>query len=385
MMAFDFLPGEDSFNPSTTTSGGEFKVRNNYFIDKYQDHLEASRVISTPPKKNEFKLFENYNLAKNRTFNPEWIKEKNRNGAYGPKTDYKTLVDGYTQFQNPKLLDDSLKKVKDKIPEDLFSGLEKPKINFNDKFGIFSFDLASAMMTYVFDYYTKDGIKVDSNYVEKIDDQFIFTPSNQIVDQVIQRREDGTPVVISSVKKSYIDFQKQEKKDRSVEIIINTAFSAGEEAENVIFNSLAGVSIAENLEKRGFKVKITGLFSTYNNDTKESFYSFVPVKRFNQTLDKNAAAYVCGDPRYYRYQYFKLIFHAIDQQVFVVPGGLGRPLNNLDSISNVIEKEYVPNSSRKQADTRLYFGGSRSMEDVKQEVNQALKILNNKYGEEEET
>jgi len=381
-MAYDFLPGETAnLNVNKTTSGGVFKAGKNIFIDKYQDHLDAHKVYSQPAKKSEFKVDANYSKYINTYFSEQKIKESIEDGFYGPNTDYDTLISGYTQFQDPKLLNSSLNKVKDKIPNDLFSGLEKPKINFNDRFGIFSFDLASMMMTYVYEYFTKQGKKVDANYVEYINDQFIFTPSNQIVDQKIKRREDGTPVVVSSVKKSYIDFQKQEKKDRSVEIMINSSFSFYEKATDIIYNSLAGISVAENLIKRGFKVKLTGLFTGKSKGV--NYFSFIPVKRFNQPLDKNAAAYVCGDPRYFRFQFFKLMIHAVDQNKKQVQEGIAYAITDKNQIANTIETKYVPNSDRKQADTRLYFGGARNMNDVKQEVDEALTILNKKYGDKE--
>ena len=65
-----------------------------------------------------------------------------------------------------------------------------------------------------------------------------------------------------------------------------------------------------------------------------------------------------------------------------IEGGLGTILTNIKPLSSTIEKEYVSNSELKQADTRLYFGGSRSLISVNREVKQAIEILNNKYGNE---
>lgn len=69
------------------------------------------------------------------------------------------LIEGYTTFQNPKLLSETISRIDNEIPADLFSAIEKPKMKINDKFGMFSFDLASMAMTYVYEYFTKEGKK----------------------------------------------------------------------------------------------------------------------------------------------------------------------------------------------------------------------------------
>ena len=197
-MAFDFLADKEDFNQNKTTSGGRFKSGKNVFIDKYQSHLDAHNIFGIPFERKYFRLKANFDFIKR-----YYADDNISRDFYGPKTKLAKLKEGYTQFQKPELLDEALNKLKVNINDDLFSGLDKPKVNFNDKFGIFSFDLASMMMTYVFEYYTKNGDKVDSNYVEKNKNgQFVFTPNGQIVDQVIKRREDGTPVVVKNKKKS---------------------------------------------------------------------------------------------------------------------------------------------------------------------------------------
>ena len=76
----------------------------------------------------------------------------------------------------------------------------------------------------------------------------------------------------------------------------------------------------------------------------------------------------------------KIYLKGYDRNNKVSPGGLGFPFTDKKIISSTIEKEYVKNSKLKQADTRLYFGNSRSLEDAKKEVKEALLILNEKYG-----
>lgn len=379
-MDYDFLPSKPEKPNTSTGTGGSFAVGKKIFIDKYLHHLDAHKVFSTPAIKSEFNIVANYNYAATHFFSERTLQEKSKQGFYGSDTDYKKLIEGYTEFQNPKLLHDVLNQLEEEIPSDLFSNIEKPKMKINDRFGMFSFDLASMAMTYVYEYFDKKGNKVDANFVEKKNTKFYFEGVE--VDQKIKLRADGTPVVVSSVRNCLIDYDKKDKKERSVEIFVVNSISYKEKANNIIYNSMAAISVAKNLILKGFQVKLTALLSTVNGKSSTQYYHFVPVKRFNQPLDINAAAYVLGDPRFYRYQGFKLYLHGYDENQEISPDNLGTIITDKNIISKTIEAEYVPNSGLKQADTRLYFGNSRNLAEVKKEVTAALLILNERYGKD---
>lgn len=381
---FDFLPDNNNQGGAgaPTEQGGKTSIGNSVFYDQYQSHFDAHKLISTPPIRSQFKLQHNFDYANNQTFNEQRVKSNVNNGWYGDSTDYEKLVNGYTEFTDPKLLAKTISQIKGEIPSSLFAGLEKPKMNINDRFGIFSFDLASMAMTYVYEYFDKKGQKVDSNFVYKVKNKFYSLETKQEVEQRIKRRKNGTPVVVSSVRNCMIDFEKKEQNERAVEIIINSSFAGREKASKVLYNAMAGISVAQNLILKGFKVKVTSLL-TVNNKENKNYYHFVPVKRYNQPLDINAAAYVCGDARFYRYQGFKMYIWGYDQDNEKTPQGIGIPIENMTDIALEIEENYVPNSQLKQADTRLYFGGSRSLSAAKKEVEKAIEILNRKYGKDE--
>lgn len=376
-MDFDFLPNiPPPPKPNTSEgTGGKFNVGKNVFFDDYLHHLDAHKLFSTPPLRNEFDLIGNFAVAKN-IFSKSTIEYKIQSNFFGYGTTFQNLIDGYTEFQDPNLLNETINKIDNEIPADLFSGIEKPKMKINDRFGVFSFDLASMQMTYVYEYFDKKGNKVDANFVKKIGTNFYF--ENEIVEQRIKRHENGNPVVVSSVRNCLIDFEKQPKKQRAVEIFVINSASASVLPKDFIYNSMAAISVAKNLILKGFQVKITALLSVTNNNT--FYYHFIPTKRFNQPLDINATAYVCGDTRFFRYQGFKIYLKGYDRNNKISPDGLGYPFTVKKTISETIEKEYVKNSKLKQADTRLYFGNSRNLEDVKKEVKEALLILNEKYG-----
>lgn len=385
-MAYDFLPDQappPEPKPNTEESaGGQFSIGKNVFYDDYKHHLDAHALFSLPPKKEDWKLNYNFTEISEFYFSDDNLKRKVKGDFYGPDTDLEKLMEGYTTFQNPKLLQKTIGQIDSEIPADMFSAIDKPKMKINDKFGMFSFDLASMAMTYVYDYYTLKGKKVDSAFVEKSTSRFIYLPTKEEVTQEIRRRKDGTPVVVSSVRNSLIDFEKSSKQDRSVEIMVFNSFAGRESADTVIYNSMAAISVAKNLLLKGFRVKLTSVI-VVTSDKKKTYYHFIPAKRFNQPLDINAAAYVCGDPRFFRFQGFKIIASGFDRDKTKIPGGLGFILNDTKPLSIVIEKEYVANSELKQADTRLYFGGSRTIGAVKNEVKVAIEILNDKYAEKQ--
>lgn len=385
-MAFDFLPNQQPPEPKPNTeeaAGGQFSVGKNVFYDDYKHHLDAHDLFGTPPQAKDFKLPYNFNEVKDYYFDEYNLKMKVKNEFYGPGTTLEKLKEGYTSFQDPKLLNEAISKIDNEIPADMFSAIEKPKMKINDRFGMFSFDLASMAMTYVYDYYNRKGEQVDSAFVEqeKSTARFIFLPTKEEVEQRIRRREDGTPVVVSSVRNSLIDFEKDSKQDRSVEIMVFNSYAGREKADTVIYNSMAAISVARNLLLKGFRVKLTSVLVV--SGAGKQYFHFVPAKRFNQPLDINAAAYVCGDPRFFRYQGFKMICSGYDRDGERIEGGLGHILTSIQSLSLTIEKEYVFNSALKQADTRLYFGGSRTLRAAKNETQLAIEILNDKYSEKQ--
>lgn len=383
-MSFNFLPNTPADpqpqKPNTSSGiGGKFSIGKNYFFDNYENHFDVQRLINFPVTRDQFNLLENFNLAKNNFFNSTEIQYLIKTNWYGANTEVDKLINGYTIFQDPALLSNTLSNLKNTIPNELFSGIKKPKMKINDRFGMFSFDLASMSMTYVYEYFTKDKVKVDANFVVKKDSDFFDTASNQIVYQEIKKHENGNPVVISSVRNSLIDFEKKEQQKKAVEIFILCSASSKVKAEDYIYNAMAGISVAQNLTEKNILVKVTALFVSQDKE-KRTFFHLIPVKNFNQPLDINAVAYVCGDARFYRFQGFKAKFMGWDSLSFKVPSNLGFPINDLDFCSKTIEKDYIKNSKRKQGDTRLYFGNSRNIQEVKSEVVKAIKILELNYG-----
>ena len=134
-MAFDFLPDQQPPPPKPNTeesSGGQFSVGTNVFYDDYKHHLDAHALFSTPPKSHEFKLPYNWDQVKEYYFSESTLKYNNEDGFYGPGTEVEKLKEGYTIFQNPKLLEETIGKIDNEIPADLFSAIEKPKMKIND-------------------------------------------------------------------------------------------------------------------------------------------------------------------------------------------------------------------------------------------------------------
>lgn len=387
-MEYDFLPNEEQNSNSSTQTNSDGNSDTNFslaefsFFDEYKNHLDAHTIFSLPKIRGEWNLKANYDRI-DRYMSDARIRDKINDNFYGTDTSFEKLRAGYTEFQNPTLLANTISEINEEIKTEMFSNIEKPKMNINDRLGLFSFDLASMQMNYVYEYFkNSDNTKVDANNVKRLKDgrYCLIDQETVFLTQKIKRRENGTPVVISSIKKCFIDFEKKMAQERSVEIIVLNSFSFNERARNIIFNSMAAISTAKNLILKGFKVKITSLL-VVKGDEKEFYYHFVPVKKFNEPLDINAAAYVCGDARFFRYQGFKMLMKGYDSKNKDIAIGLGSIISNVQQVAKVVEQNYVPNSKLLQADSRLYFGGSRNLDAAKNEVQQAINILNNRYGE----
>jgi hypothetical protein len=234
----------------------------------------------------------------------------------------------------------------------------------------------------VYEYFDENDIKIDSNLVHKVKDKFYNLLTKKEVFQRKKLTENGLPAIKSNVKKSHIDFIKKEKERKSVEIYILISYAYFEDAKKTLFNCMAGVIIAEKLLEKGFLVKINGVLSGTDEFDTNYHNHIVPAKNWNSTFDINAVAYVCGDPRFFRFEGFKGFIKGMDMVGDRAFSGVALMKNDVNVFASQIEDKYNPQTHNKIATTRLYFGGSRDINGTIKEVNKAVELLNKYYGNE---
>jgi hypothetical protein len=244
---------------------------------------------------------------------------------------------------------------------------QQKKIEFTEReLGIFSFDLASLGLIRVFEYYSpllnkiidadyvrsykveddkyvfyhvkmeyvarhkieysiKEGgfyskvLKrlVDTNELEKVvtdfDIEYFYPEVQEIPQHDVERRqqvdEDGNLKFATTFKKCFIHIPKVKGNLPRIDLIITSSYGSRIKATNqMIWNAMAGIAVAEKLTKSNVNYRIIAAFTDRVGDnarTQKDSYTFVKIKDENQPLDTNAMATLLSDGRFFRWDTFR--------------------------------------------------------------------------------
>jgi hypothetical protein len=291
----------------------------------------------------------------------DYLSRTNGNDWYGTR-DVSTIMDT-SNFLYANELNNLLTNFNNRINSVNFSDLDQTKaIKFTEKeVGIFSFDLASLGLIPVYEYYSKLLNRVvNANYVESVllkngrreyyhvflpyikehrcnynikqagfysdilelvipkellvrvqtanDDYFIYPERQEIKRHKLQKIQkldkNGNKKWTTTFKKSFIEIPKVEKPLPRIDIIVPAAFNQNANADTIKYNSLALIKLVENLANIGINVRIISNYSFEFRGTE--IYTYITVKKEDETIDKNKMAILLSDARYYRLKILNL-------------------------------------------------------------------------------
>ncbi len=300
---------------------------------------------------------------------PNYVSGNASKSWYGT-TDTSWASQPISTFQFNNELDSFLQSFRSQtINVDVIDIDQQKAIKFTEKeIGVFSFDLASLGLIKVYDYYSpllKEIVKPDlvrsyrnengelifyhvyspyvpkhiCNYngrtngyyseilkrnvnktdlVEEIDDNniyFVFPERKEIPQHDVERKqkigENGKPKYATTFKKCFIEIPKIEKPLPRIDIIVPSTFASGVDASTqMLYASMAAITLAEKLSKSGVNYRIIACYSgeTSGAGTKKRFFPFVTLKKEGEPLDKNKIAVLLSDGRQFRYRQFKGFF-----------------------------------------------------------------------------
>jgi len=244
---------------------------------------------------------------------------------------------------------------------------QQKSIKFTEQeVGIFSFDLASLGLIKVFEYFSPliNGI-VDANLVEssKNDEGDIifffkgqpFVPAHKIeynmntggffstilkknipktelimVDNgrdiyyefpeqkeipkhsVLREQKtnpDGTKKFATTFKKCFVYIPKVDKPLPRIDIIVPFSYDGSYTADQIKFNAIPSIALAESLSKIGINYRIIAAYPI--EQRRKEIYQYITIKKEGEALDKNKMALFVADARYYRFQRFRGINAAL--------------------------------------------------------------------------
>lgn len=315
---------------------------------------------------------------------------------------------------------------------------QQKKIEFTEKdIGIFSFDLASLGLIRIYEYFspllnkivdndyvrsyeTGSGqmvfyhVKVNfiprhrvrydkkeggyfSTYLKKLvpfsdlqveveDDEILYFYPEQPeipqhdVERIQKKNEDGSLKFATTFKKSFIYVPRVQNPLPRVDLIVVSSYSGNINAENqMIWNTMAALSIAEKLSQANVNYRIIGAYTDKTGGNNE-VYSFVTLKNENQALDINQMAILLSDGRFFRYETFLGSFATMfdaGYDRYIDPYGISQTINGnpvKNTYIDYLKKSSSPSDQEaaKNPNSKILFNQSLSESQAVNEFNRVV-------------
>ncbi len=343
-----------------------------HIIDHFENLLEYYQWVNTG-----MQSLTAYNRSHLKMFEREEVEERiqHKKSWYGSKASFNEMKKGITEYAEPELMDRVYEQVNEQISSFVKNQVQINKVMYNPNgLGVFVFDRAAMGMYRLNEYYSPSLNKVvEPEEVEQWKKAFRLIKDKS---PVIERWEekDGKPKVRTSSKNVFAYRKKREKERIAVELFISCGANANTSANEMLYSGIAPIIVAEILEREKIPTKISVVFGSSPDRYLYSAYAcIVPVKQYDEPLDKNLLACLSSDARFFRYEGFKGIVALYDSFKEVCPGNLGHGMNR-DYLHKVIEHSSYTRKAN-FAPNRFYFGWTFSEKEVIKEIKQTIKKI----------
>jgi hypothetical protein len=367
------------------------------------------------------------------------------------KTDYNTAEKGeFIDYIERADLDKAIESFDAILGEIEMGGeVKKSKLKItDDKRGIFDFSLASKGLFRVVEFYSEElknelpdefpkfpqGI-ADPNLVKKNAlGQFVYVSPTNNKSYFLKRRQKGTTEILnlkpdallkttdngiehtvlnsyeevkleykSSIKKTYLMFEKKGGKARYVDLYVVVGGLQKLEPIGMLNRTLPVLLASKILEENGIKTRIYGtrMYQRINYDTGNAYDAYVTytfkLKDYNQDIDFNWLAINVADPRFFRWNLFKYT-SAMLQLQGLDDRGSGKTVyggNELNEVFGRYKNWYFAEMEagrepENQIDKRLMLSGGLSspsnsiqQEDIKKEFFRIIDVVDFQFNKPE--
>lgn len=214
-----------------------------------------------------------------------------------------------------------------------------------------------------------------------------FTPEVQKhkVDRRQKVDEKGKKKFSTTWKKSFVYMPKVEKPLPRVDLIVGSSFSWGVRAkEQMIYSSMAAITIAEKLSNSGVNYRIIAAYpvqtSQPGSGPSQGIYTFVTVKKEGEALDKNKIAVLLSDGRQFRYKQFKGFIASMYDAGYdaKISDGIGTPISNptliKDAYIDYLKSSDEPSDKEaaKKPQSKIVFSGALSQQQAEDQYNDII-------------
>jgi hypothetical protein len=330
-----------------------------YYFDGLLDYLRFSNEL-------EPKLIGNAKRGWDSQKGEQNVRAQSMQTWFGTR-DAQSVLGQKTSFLFNDQLNNFINNIRDTaINTDIIDIDQQKKIEFTEReLGIFSFDLASLGLVRVYEYFSpllnkvvdndyirsvnvEDGktlfyhVKVNfspkhivkynnamGGYYSKIlqkvvefsdlevevteDDILNYYPEiaeipEHYVERVQKKNEDGSLKFGTTFKKCFVHIPKSKSSLPRIDLIISASYAYDTNAQTqMIWNTMAGLAVAEKLSKSNVNYRIIAAYPVETNGAgnPKQVYSFVKIKDENEPLNTNMMATLISDGRFFRYEMFK--------------------------------------------------------------------------------
>lgn len=283
-----------------------------------------------------------------------------RTGWFGTEVTYEEMQKGIKEYMKPGLLDDIYRKVRHEVENTLYNELEARKLKFNALgLGVFCFDRAAMTLYRNKEYYSESLQKIvaPSEVKHSKKGHTLKSDGSSIIERWEQNNE-GKPKVRTHTKEVFAYFPQVKREKPAVEFFISCVAPVEVNAQNLLYAGVSAAIMAEILAKAGIKIKINMMIGTSSLKSKKDLFGcIVPVKHYDEPLDKNLLALMSSDPRFMRYDAFKGLVAVYDHFKKTIGGGFGFP-PSASELKQILENSGY--TEKLQSTYRYYFGGAFS-------------------------
>jgi hypothetical protein len=303
---------------------------------------------------------------------------RGRDGWFGKDVTYEEMQEGIKEYMNPELLDDLYQKVQNEIESVFHSELKARKLKFNALgLGMFCFDRAAMTLYRNREYYSESLQKViPPNEVKQPGKGYSLKSDGSPVTERWELNKEGKPKVRTHTKEVFAYFPQVKREKPAVEFFISCVAPVGVNAQNLLYAGVSAAIMAEILVKAGVKIKINMMIGTSTLKSKKDLIGcIVPVKHYDEPLDRNLLALMSSDPRFMRYDAFKGLVAVYDHFKKTVSRSFGYPLSAAELKQTLENSDYT---EKLQSTYRYYFGGAFSEGAAIRDITQTIKDISDK-------
>ena len=341
--------------------------------DDFKNLLEYRQWVEE-----KFKRLSSKNHSHQERFTKAYIDTRLRGDTewFGKGVTFEQLQAGITEYKDPGLIDRIYQQVSEQISTQTRESLKARKVRYNPAgLGVFVFDRAAMGLYRLKEFYsTKHQKAVQREEVNFKTSPISLEKDGSKITERWEEKENGKAKVRTNNKNVFAYYPPVQKLSNAVELFISCGGNSKVEAEAFLYSGISALIVAELLEKARIKTRISIVIGSAPADIHKAFYGcMIPVKNYDEKLDRNLLALLTSDPRFFRFEGLKGIIAAYDHFGAVAPSNLGYGVTR-QTLPIVLEESGYA-KEKNLSENRFYFGWTFNETDAVEIITEGIQQI----------